>query len=79
MGGAQFLGNEIAATTFEPGVRIKGIKEVLKIKADNSVSYYFDATATPHSHVDSFYFRQMIKNILQTTDQSKNTKQRIHK
>jgi hypothetical protein len=44
-----------------PGVRNK---EMLRIKADNSVSNFFDSTATPHSLVDSFYFRQMIKDIL---------------
>jgi hypothetical protein len=36
-----------------PGVRNK---EMLRIKADNSVSNFFDSTATPHSLVDSFYF-----------------------
>jgi len=38
-------------------------KPLLKIKADNSVSDYFDGTATPHSAVDSFFFRKMIADI----------------
>ena len=36
---------------------------ILKIKADNSVSDFFDGTATPHSRVDSFLFRKMIEEI----------------
>ena len=38
-------------------------KPLLKIKADSSVSDYFDGTATPHSSVDSFFFRKMIEDI----------------
>jgi hypothetical protein len=49
-----------------PGVRNK---EVLKIKADSSVSDFFDSSATPHSVVDSFYFRHMIKDILEAGPQ----------
>ena len=36
---------------------------MLKIKADNSVSDFFDGTATPHSVVDSFFFRKKIEDI----------------
>ena len=39
-----------------------GSKAVLSIKADNSVSDFFDGTATPHSVVDSYFFRTMIEN-----------------
>jgi len=38
-------------------------KPVLNIKADNAVSDFFDATATPHAIVDSYYFRTMIDDI----------------
>lgn len=36
---------------------------LLKIKADNSVSDFFDGTATPHNRVDSFLFRKMVEDI----------------
>ena len=36
---------------------------ILKIQADNSVSDFFDGTATPHSRADSFLFRKMIEDI----------------
>jgi hypothetical protein len=40
-----------------------GSKSVLSIRADNGVSDFFDGTATPHSVVDSYFFRTMIENI----------------
>ena len=43
-----------------PGVDSKSVS---KIQADNSVSDFVDATATPHSTVDSYYFRRMIEDI----------------
>jgi hypothetical protein len=39
------------------------MKPISKIKADNSVSDFFDGTGTPHSVVDSYFFRTMIENI----------------
>ncbi len=40
-----------------------GPKSLAVIKADNSVSDFFDGTATAHSIVDSFFFRKMIEDI----------------
>jgi len=39
-----------------------GSKSILTVKADNSVSDYFDGTATPHSVVDSIFFMTMIES-----------------
>jgi len=36
-------------------------KPLLRIQADNAISDYFDATATPHSAVDNVYFRTMLE------------------
>ena len=35
----------------------------LNIKADISISDFFNGTATPHNRVDSFLFRKMIVDI----------------
>jgi hypothetical protein len=39
-------------------------KPVAKIKADNSVSDFFDGTATPHALVEHVLFTRMISDIV---------------